>query len=149
MTPRICKNHGELTIDQIKIRINKNVTRRVCKLCVLEYDRKRGLTEKRKEKSRLRQRTEKACVIRKEKASERKNELKEYAKQYRLKYKNDPIYRKKIRKMSKRAYNKIKKNLSDSYVKRSLCLPKDIIPIELVEMKRALFLLKRKIKEVR
>lgn len=137
---KTCKRHGELLLEQI--RIDRRGTR-MCRLCDAEVYRKK--TEEMREHDRER--------IRKRRAAnpERAREVRMQA-YYRMVYDMPKLTKPwTLRTLTKERQNernrRRSKELKDYYIRKLLHAKKGDVPQKLIELKRALTILKREIKE--
>lgn len=148
---KICKKHGELKKEDIKIWLYKNKIYKRCKMCIRDKNQRyqeknkndREWLKSKSEKNKIYWKKNKENIIKKRKNPERiaKYEARKefYNNNNRDKYREkQKIYRDK---------------LHPSYVKRIFCersiLSHNEIPDGLIKIKREILFLKRKIKEIK
>jgi hypothetical protein len=154
---KICQYHGDLTVDDVNKVVEKrwgiqpNI-RYICKLCKKKYiskyksnpDKKILIAERQKH-YRKRDR-DKILITRRIYARENKDRINETEKKRRLR--NLPH----IRKLQREKQLEWRESLDDNYIKSTICNKSKIkrkdISDELIETKRFIIKLKRKIKEM-
>ena len=132
MIVKICNTHGELTInDVIKKGVTNNIQRYKCKECQKVLRKNNYIKNK-----------DKICARVKLNAKLSTKPKKQYPSKNN--YRNPVLIKKRERKTVD--------NLYDSYVikliKRNSTIQRDIIPQEMITLKRDLVLLRRKIREL-
>lgn len=146
---KICKKHGEL--NYIDIYINKKGWK-ICRICLRDNAKKHRKENKEKVSIRNKNWIAKNPNYRKNLPKDKKDILNIRQKKYY--HKNNTRYKELRKTNSIKIKNRDKKNtdsLSNCYVRKLLMqrsnLIKNDIPLELIELKRVVIKIKRKIKE--
>lgn len=148
---KICKTHGNLTADDIKVWPYKNKTYRRCKLCIKDkntrYQKRMredtNWVENKRKKDKL------YWEENKERITEVRKEPERLAKRRNTYSNNSEHYRSECREKQK-IY---RKELHDSYIRKIMIensiLENHDIPEEMIKAKKALLLLKRTIRDMK
>lgn len=176
MKTKICKIHGELTAEQINIYTRKNVAQERCNICCIAAKKRYNQTEKGKATNKRYRQTEKCKTTKKiyNQSEERKAVKKIYSqsqegKAVTKRYRESEKFKRSLEKRrqrsetekekdrirnrasSKKCNEKQRNDLVDKYVKRLLIsnmkVKIDNIDPKLLDLKRILLKIKRKIRE--
>jgi hypothetical protein len=135
MMPKICKIHGELKEEDTRRFLYKSYQCLQCMICNREYDRKRRLSEKRKEYERNRKNRPDYKEKIKQYAENYKKRRRVVSREYYLSHKNDTEFKRKNNEQSRVQYVRNKEAFSDSYIKKILKVYKNATP-EMIESKK-------------